>query len=372
MKKVLMIATCNFLTNHNDGGRQCSYRNYKLLCEIFGADNVQVCMIANDAVEKADNVSLFPSYTGRVQQIWWALLLRNGYSLRTQRQIIQMAEQTDYSYIWFDRSTLGRLCAKIHTKAKKIIFFHNVEKEYIKNKISHENAGYLISYPAFAVNEQKAVQKADKVICLNERDSMLLNDIYGRKADLLLPISFDDAYDGKSNMTNRENETKELLFVGSYFQPNVEGLDWFVHNVMSQLQDVHLTIVGKGMEKKADCWNGENVHVVGTVQELSEYYLRADAVVLPIFYGDGMKVKTAEALMYGKAVFGSKEAFEGYEIANAPDIVECNTAKEYVDRINSFFHEKRSCYFSETNRKLFLDKYENRSMIKKLEEFLNN
>lgn len=37
-------------------------------------------------------------------------------------------------------------------------------------------------------------------------------------------------------------------------------------------------------------------------------------MVMPIFSGSGMKVKTAEALMYGKFLIGTKEAFEGYEI----------------------------------------------------------
>ena len=122
------------------------------------------------------------------------------------------------------------------------------------------------------------------------------------------------------------------------------------------------------MEKMASTWERENVQVVGTVQDVSRYYSIANAVVLPIFYGDGMKVKTAEALMHGKIIFAAKEALEGYEIENQPDIVECNTIEEYINAISIRLSDNKK--FSESNRKLFLDKYENKSYEKKLGIFL--
>ncbi len=43
------------------------------------------------------------------------------------------------------------------------------------------------------------------------------------------------------------------------------------------------------------------------------YYYKHAAVILPIKYGAGMKVKTAEAMMYGRTIFASDEALEGYD-----------------------------------------------------------
>ncbi len=39
-----------------------------------------------------------------------------------------------------------------------------------------------------------------------------------------------------------------------------------------------------------------------------------DYIISPIFVGGGMKVKTCEALMYGKNIIGTSESFEGYDI----------------------------------------------------------
>ena len=49
--------------------------------------------------------------------------------------------------------------------------------------------------------------------------------------------------------------------------------------------------------------------------------------------GSGMKSKTAEALMYGKPILGTKEAFEGYDTDPAKVGALCNTATEFIETI---------------------------------------
>ncbi len=41
-KKVLMISSQNIITNLSDGGKRVSNRNWRLLCDIFGWDNVRL------------------------------------------------------------------------------------------------------------------------------------------------------------------------------------------------------------------------------------------------------------------------------------------------------------------------------------------
>ena len=98
------------------------------------------------------------------------------------------------------------------------------------------------------------------------------------------------------------------------FSPNYDGIKWFAENVMTELKDYHLIIVGKDFEQKKDELENVNVHVVGTVESLEKYYYSENIMVMPIFYGDGMKIKTAEAMMYGKIILASDEALEGYEV----------------------------------------------------------
>ena len=104
-----------------------------------------------------------------------------------------------------------------------------------------------------------------------------------------------------------------MLFVGGSFYANLAGIAWFARNVAPALQFETL-VVGSGMEsERASLERAHNVRVIGLVDDLAPYYRDALAVIAPIFDGSGMKTKVAEALMHGKAIAGTSEAFTGYE-----------------------------------------------------------
>lgn len=91
-------------------------------------------------------------------------------------------------------------------------------------------------------------------------------------------------------------------------------------------------IIGKGFRTLKNDLECDNVKVIGTVEDVSEYFYRADFVIAPIFEGSGMKLKTAEALMYGKTIFGTTEAFSGYALDFDRVGGLCNTAREIHDK----------------------------------------
>ena len=102
----------------------------------------------------------------------------------------------------------------------------------------------------------------------------------------------------------------------------------------------------------------KKIIIIGEVDDLTEYYMSASAVVCPIFLGDGMKTKTAEAMMYGKTIFASSEALEGYEVDNVKNIYKCNTENEFIDRINEYFIKGEGKLFNKNIREKFISKYE--------------
>ena len=75
--------------------------------------------------------------------------------------------------------------------------------------------------------------------------------------------------------------------------------------------------------------NSKNVEIHDSVDDLSVFYERANIVVCPLFYGGGMKVKVAEALMYGKKIIGTELAFFGYEPEKCPTMITSSDAEVY-------------------------------------------
>ena len=126
-----------------------------------------------------------------------------------------------------------------------------------------------------------------------------------------------------------------------------------------------LIVVGKGMHKFINKYQSGKISFLGYVDDLSELYRNASAVVLPIISGSGMKTKTCEAMMYGKVIFGTAESFEGY--LTTKDCILCDNDKEFVEKINAYLSGEVR-YFSHDNRNLFLENYEN-NVVKK--NFIN-
>ena len=148
-------------------------------------------------------------------------------------------------------------------------------------------------------------------------------------------------------------------------------MKWFVKNVMSFLPDYKLIIVGKGFELKRKELEKSNVEVIGTVDDISDYYYRYPVVVMPITYGAGMKVKTAAAMMYGRIIIGSDEALEGYDVDDVNDIYRCNQTKEWISTIKLIFEDDKHQLYSKEVRQRFLDRYENKKIKNEYDQYLD-
>lgn len=368
--KIVFVAGHEFILKQDNGGKQCSFRNYNLLKEIVGQENLYLCTFSNDIKsDKKKHIKVFPTYKNKKEQVVNSLHFRNSYLYKDEKKIIAYINSLKPDIAFFDFSITGRLMKKLDKQIKIVVFFHNVERNYVWNKVKHESVLFLLPFFSYAYNELLAIKYADDLICLNERDKKNIGKIYKRKVSLIMPMTFRDSYD-LSKVKENVSVRKKLLFVGSLFGPNYDGIKWMVENVMTKLPEFDLTIVGKDMEKKKKQLSAPNVKVIGTVDELAPYYYEADAVVIPIFYGDGMKIKTAEAMMYGKIIFASAEALEGYDFKGVKGIMECNSEEEFVVQIREYFREKREKNFSIEVRNLFLEKYEYNSSKEKMRQFI--
>lgn len=258
-----------------------------------------------------------------------------------------------YDYVFVCQSSCGKICRDIKKKypdIKIITFFHNVESYYAKQFLKVSGIKAIPYYFRAAIFERMAVKYSDYCITLNDRDSILLNNIYGKHADAVIPTSLEDLFKEKLMYTNDKDYIIDYLFVGTAFYPNIEGVQWFIDKVMPFVKG-NLTVVGKDMNENLFGNLSDRVAIYGFVDDLSDYYRRARIVISPIFHGGGMKTKTAEALMYGKYIIATKEAFEGYEI-DCASMVCCNTKEDFVNAICNI--EKSTQTFYKQSRAVFL------------------
>lgn len=368
--KILFVSYSDFLQNTYEGGKKCSLRNYTVLEKIYGQECIDGIVFSRE-YHDCDKENFV---CGRLSRSKYNTFIQTfkgytrGYTTDCEKLIIEMCSKNKYDIVYLDFSGYGVSIEKIAQicKCKIYVFFHDIEYLYEKKRAQKENPLYMLSAIAIRKSEKKVCKYADYVITLNGRDSKWMSKIYKRKSDLELPMSFENTV-SDSDLINMKDD-KYILFIGSYFGPNIDAIKWYYDNIADNV-DLKLVIVGHNMEKLKDKYKHKNLEIVGTVDNLSKYYYGARAVVMPIQYGEGMKVKTAEALMYGKMIIGTDEAFEGYDIENGKEGVYCNTPNEFITAINNLKPEN---VYNEDSRKLYKNKYSieaSVNMFRKISEY---
>jgi hypothetical protein len=359
MDKVLLI-TKKLISNANGGREKLCYLNYESLKKIYN-DDFYLYELELDKIRSIK--ALFYAFQGNI----------DGLNNNTIQSIIKLIQKNSINYIFIDGSNLGLIAKIIKLRIKNpniYIFFHNVETKFFWD--SFLNYKSLRSFLVFIVNylaEKKSIKYATKIICLNNRDNNMLYKLFNRSADYILPLSI------KNNNTFSSNHLIKLknyaLFVGGYFYANVSGIEWFLKNVASKIE-YKIVIIGKGFEnhkKRLEIQN--NIEVIGEVDDVSNWYKNSAFVIAPIFSGSGMKTKVAEALMYGKMVYGTTAAFSGYEnLINDVGII-CNTPEDFINSIKT--HKANIFKFNTENlMNIYLNNYSEISYLNKLNYIMKN
>lgn len=295
-----------------------------------------------------------------------------GLTDKAVKDILQLLHKGDFTDLFIDSSQLGMLAKLVKLRHPDIhiyTFFQNVEFDFFRSNVYHSKDYFHFFWiPLAKKNEKNACHYSDSLIVLNNKDARRLEEIYCCKATSVIPITMKDDYHGEPQDSSYNEDHKEALFVGSYFFGNTQGLKWFCNEILPHT-DIHLTIVGSGMDaitNDIDITSQITIH--SNVPDLVPYYESADFIVLPITTGGGMKVKTAEALKYGKYIIGTCEALEGYEVDKNSATI-CQNREQFIEAIKNFKPDRK---YHQASRELFLAKYSYQTSLDLFQQVLNN
>lgn len=330
MKRALFVA---FKKYHGilDGGGMANQRNLIMAQTVLGTDHVDSIYLHDDS-QKRSLWNLFAS----------ALCFPFGYfNGMIPSKLKEIADKAmHYDYVFISTTVLGVLAKELKKRGYKgviIAHFHNVESIYYNSQLPKRMPLRSVIINCAAKNDEYSCRYADRIMTLNNRDSDILHQMYGRKADFMVPITLKDKCANiKFDCEATTGKRPLCLFLGSYFTANTEGITWFVKNVLPHV-DIDLKIVGRGMAKLKeddDCF--QDIEIINDAPDLTPYFLSADFMILPIFSGSGMKVKTCESLMYGKNILGTDEAFEGYALDTKRVGGCCNSANDFIQYLRHF------------------------------------
>lgn len=331
-----LFITGSDFSDETYGGPKASIRNYLLLSKY--------CKIDKYLVEKK---STFRSaITG----------IKGNFPPTDEsdiKKVKTMYEEKQYPVVFLDGSTYGEFIDIFNKDITKIIvFFHNCEHDYISVRFGKKFSLKKCIYQYLNdKSEKKSIEMSDVRLVFSARDAERIETIYGKKADYIIPLSLVDKYQ-EVNVKMKENSC--LLF-GPVGSANIEAFQWFVREVSPYI-NCKTVVAGKGFENYKH-WENEKVSVVGFVDSISDLYGSVSCVAIPLLSGGGMKIKTAEAMMFGKYIFGTDEAFSGYILDYDKVGGKCNSSEEFISKINAFLESESCKAFNDYSRNTYLEKY---------------
>lgn len=354
MRKEGLNAMQIMYVSHRFETNICATMHLCALREYYGEDNVFVVDLRTEKPKYCgDNrivfgpMSICEKVSRRIQGNSWYLT-----NARINR-ICDIISSKGITSVFVDESIFGLLVKRIKKRnpdVRVISFYHDIAQDLYVYWRKNKGIKFELEMRAGITGERLNQEFSDVNLVLNERDKQQFIKYFNKEPEGLLPTAVESprlkALSAEEFDFNSLDNKRVLLFVGSLYQPNIDGLDWFVKEVYGKISETFiLMVIGRGLETLREKYkNIPGMVIVGAVSDLAPYYNHADVVIAPIFDGGGMKQKTAEAFAYGKPFVGTRESLQGYEQAvdslfdGRKVVFSCETGEEYckaIDEIDS-------------------------------------
>jgi len=250
----------------------------------------------------------------RLVRAWWRLLLPKVYGRnhsRAYRQALQsLLERRHFDVVIVHgmMAEYGRYLKNTPKILDEVDLFFMVAHQMFRKTgalLPRFWAGF--DWLRTLVWETHYLTVYDGVFVRSAKDESIVRDLVPQQKLAVLPPWFEGLAELQQIPIERPPHNN-LLFVGAMNIPsNVEAVTFFVQQVLPRIRahvpDVQFYIVGSNPSPSVQRLGQEQgVIVTGEVPSLAPYYAAASVVVVPLFVGGGIIVKTLNGLASGRPV----------------------------------------------------------------------
>lgn len=137
-----------------------------------------------------------------------------------------------------------------------------------------------------------------------------------------------------------QDERFRMLWAGGlWWPPNSEAAIWFVQEIwplvkkkFSGSAEVHF-VGGDPPQLLLETHDGREIFVHGFVPDIRPFYEKADAFVVPIHSGGGVRIKIIHALNAGIPVVTTSKGCEGLPVEHGKNVLVADTAEAFADSL---------------------------------------
>jgi glycosyltransferase involved in cell wall biosynthesis len=171
------------------------------------------------------------------------------------------------------------------------------------------------------------------LVCSKQDKDYILKKKWTRRIDIIPnSLEFD-----KYAMAGHSPHNKTILFCGSLnYEPNVEGLIWFVQKVWPLLrkedQNIKLLVVGrKPREKVQALHDGQSIFVYPDVPDVLPFYRESSMTIAPIWIAGGTRIKIIESAACRRPVVATMIGAEGLDLKDGEHLLIADTPESFAE-----------------------------------------
>lgn len=264
------------------------------------------------------------------------------------REICDIISKNKIELVFTEESDFGNLYRTIKSKfpnVKIVCFFHDISADLFATRIKDAPKWkqHYIAECKNIIRQEDITQKyVDECWVFHDTDAKRFKAHYGYEPKIRIPIAapIPKHHGDWKAVTIGANQKKNILFVCSSYYVNIKGFKWFYDHVLpGVINNYHIVVVGSGAQQLNDFVANDEIEIIGRVDSMTPFYENADIVIAPVFDGGGMKVKTIEALSFGKTIISTTESLNGYwewipNTVRNKMIYQCDTADEWISACN--------------------------------------
>lgn len=203
----------------------------------------------------------------------------------------------------------------------RVLAPHNVEHRVVRGAAEAENgmrgAFSALEWRKIRREEHRTWREMDVCLAVSEVDGAAFRAAGAARVELC--PNGTDPVERLPPVARGTADPFSILFVGTgSYQPYEHGLSWFVREVLPRVRENVPAVFRAVGDRPARPLDGPGVEYVGRVESLRPFYERAHAVVVPVFYGSGTRLKVLEAMAYGRPVVSTPLGAEGLPV-RAPE-----------------------------------------------------
>ena len=278
-----------------------------------------------------------------------AIYIKNINCLKILDMDDVLSERYYQAYINNEKKAIGQLENNLPKFVNKVISLFKLDKKINK-----------FEYKAMRKYEIKLAQKFDAVILVSPLECSKFSQINNLNNVFCWPIVVD--INSKDPCSYNK---KVISFVGNMnVSHNLSTLKEIIENIMPNLQeDFVLRVVGNCSEAIKSEYEDKNVVFTGRVDSVEKNIEDTLAVIAPIKFGSGIKIKIVESMSYCVPVITTPKGIEGLDIENGVNILVANDYKPLSEYVIDLSKNDMKRNFISLEAKKYVEKNHNYSRL---------